>query len=119
MPEMTFRNLRDTFGAETYHVTVIWPEGEVLSAECGTDRDGAFDIAAERHDDGCGVEVICIHRSPMTGGAIGVTDVTQSFFGERGIDAERTVLCDDCHVSPCRCDDAFEEWRDLNQVAAE
>lgn len=118
MTALTFHDLRHWTRADTYHVTVIWPDGEVQTVEQGIDREGAFDVAAERHADGCGLEIVRLRRSPLTGAPIGVSDCTAAFFGERGIDPKRNEVCARCHVSPCRCDAEFEDHCD-RALAAE
>lgn len=110
--DRTNADLRRALPEFTYHLTVMWTDGEVSAIECGIDRDGAFDFAAEAHGDGCGVEIIEVERNPETGGPIGVSDITATFFTERGLDPDRLVTCEDCgHKGRCTCDDAYDEWR--------
>lgn len=102
----------------TYHVTAIWPDGDVLAQESGVGRDAAFDEAADlitKH--GCTVQVSMIERSPMTGAPVGVSDVTALLMFDRGFSPVADTACEACHRVECNCDDAFEQSR-ADQEAA-
>lgn len=110
--DRTYSDIRKAMPEFTYHLTVMHPDGEILAFECGIDREGAFDFAAEAHGDGCGVEILEVERNPQTGGPVGASDITATFFVERDIDPDRLVTCEDCgHKGRCTCDDAYEDWR--------
>ncbi|MCD1619165.1 hypothetical protein ACFSDD_11190 [Salipiger marinus] len=103
----------------TYHVTVRWPDGDVLAAEHSLDRERAFDHAADAIlQDGCDVRVEMVQRNPETGGAIGISDVTALMLWERGITNEPEP-CPDCGRDACICDEAYEGWVADRQIAAE
>lgn len=101
----------------TYHVTVRWSDGDILTMEAKIDRDAAFDMAADAFEHGNDVILECIERGP-TGHCLSVSDCTAAWAAERNINLDRHEPCETCKREYCSCDDARDQWA-ADQIAAE
>ena len=88
---LPFSELRRKLGRETYHVTALWPDGEITCVEAGPDRDDAFDQAAESFfKNGCAVEVMKVLRGP-DGAPTQSIDLSAAFYEHIARDPEREI----------------------------
>ena len=66
----------------TYHVTGLWPDGDLLGFESRINRDDAFDTAGELVKQGCEVRIDAIFRD-RDGAPTLARDVTSEWLRER------------------------------------